>query len=361
MKRFFLMVAVAVTAIAACSKTELAPSAAQDNTIGFLPANYLTKVDGPTFPTDETFNTYAWTAGTAGTYFMDDVTIVYDAANDLWKPTTAYYWPGNNQAVDFFSYYPSGMAGLTVAANQISYTDIDFAHTQADIMYADKAVKFTQNTTTYGHTGVPTFFRHATAKVQFYAILGTSEKTETDGTKTRWEVVLKGVNLSGVYTKGSVTMPLATSPTEGLVQWTLPTDNVWTPDASVVNQDYDTKYNNSQHYTMATGKGILVIPEFYVLPQTLVAGQQQVTLVFDIRTYRTPVGGAESLVLTQEDVTVTADLVNANIPSWQMSHFITYTITINPTGSYDPKPIYFDPAVDKWVTEEATTAINLNL
>ena len=91
MKRFFLMVAVAVTAIAACSKTELAPSAAQDNTIGFLPANYLTKVDGPTFPTDETFNTYAWTAGTAGTYFMDDVTIVYDAANDLWKPTTAYY------------------------------------------------------------------------------------------------------------------------------------------------------------------------------------------------------------------------------------------------------------------------------
>lgn len=363
MKRFFIILAVAVTAITACSKTELSTSVVRDNSIGFLPANYsATKIDGPAFPTDETFSTYAWTAGTSGTYFMDNVTIQYDATTDIWKPVTAYYWPGNNQAVDFFSYYPTGMTGLSVAAGQIAYTDIDFATFQKDIMYADKAVAFTQNTNTYGRSGVPTFFNHAAAKLKFYAVLGTSSKTETDGSVTRWEVTLKGVNLRGIYTKGSCTMALATTPTTGLVQWVKPTENVWTHDAAAtVNSDIDIKYNNSKHYAMETGTGIEVIPEFYVLPQTLVADQQKVTLVFDIKTYRQPAGLPEALVLTQTDVTASADLLTSTIPSWQMSHFITYNITINPTGSYDPKPIYFDPSVDVWVNETANTAINLNL
>ena len=371
MKRFFLILAVAVTAITACTKSELAPSAAKvDNQISFMPANYAsTKVDGPTFPTDEAFSTYAWTAGTAGTYFMDNVTIKYDASDDRWKPVTTYYWPGYNQGVDFFSYYPSGMSGLSVAANQIAYSNIDFAKTQVDIMYADKAVAYTQNAhgEVGGRDGVPTFFRHAAAKVMFKAVLGTATKTETDGSVTRWEIKLKGVNLTGVYTKGDCTMPLASTPTTGQVQWTKPTDangyNVWTKDTgATVNSDIDTKYNNSNHYDMVSGEAIDVIPAFYVLPQTLVADQQKVTIVFDVKTYRKLVGEtAETLVLTQTDQVASADLLTTTIPAWEMSHFITYTITINPTGSFDPKPIYFDPAVDNWVAETATTAINLNL
>lgn len=363
MKRFFILVAVAVTAITACTKTELSSSIVRDNSIGFLPANYsTTKVDGSEFPTAETFSTYAWTAGTAGEFFMDNVTIKYDAAEDLWKPVTPYYWPGNNQAVDFFSYYPTGMSGLTVAASQIKYTDIDFAATQQDYMYADKAVAYTQNDNTYGRSGVPTFFRHAGAKVKFNVVLGTNKKTETDGSVTRWEVTLKGVNLSGIYTKGSCTLTLSDATAKGLVPWNKPTDNVWTPDAAkTVNTNIDTKFNNSHHYDLETGNGIEVIPAFYVLPQTLAADQQKVSLVFDIKTYRKPAGLEEALVLTQEDVTASADLLNAEILAWEMSHFITYTITINPTGSYDPKPIYFDPSVDAWVADKTNTTINLNL
>lgn len=365
MKRFLILAAMAATLAISCTKSEIAPVA--KDSISFQPANYAgTKVNGSEFPLDETFSAYAWTAGAVNGVFMDNVTVSYNTTDNHWKPSSVYYWPGNNQAVDFFCYYPANMQGITVATNKITY-DVNFANTQADIMYADKAVGFTQNANTYNTEGVPTLFRHAAAKLAVNVTHGNLSKTENDGAVTRWEITLKGVNMSGIYVAGTCELNLSSSE-NGIIPWTKPTDAdgyaVWTH-TTATNSTIDNKYSNTQHvlWDEQSDPGFNAISEFYVLPQTLVADQQKITLQFDVKTYRTPAGlSEESLILTQEDVTASANLLCESIPAWQMNHSAVYTIVINPTGSYEPKPIFFDPSVAPWAdTDEGTISIDLNL
>ena len=363
MKRFLLFAAMAATLAVSCTKSEIAQPA-RDNTISFQTANFSgTKVDGNFFPTDETFSVFAWTEGTTGEYFMNNVSVVYDSENDLWKPSQTYYWPGNNQGVDFFGYYPSNMSGLSVATNRILYNNINFANTQMDMLYSDKAVGYTGNENNYGHTGVPILFRHAGAKLTVLATLGINSVTDDEGNVTRWEVDLLGANLSGIYTTGSCVLDLASEPTLGLVSWVKPEDedgyNVWNH-TSAVNSDRDENYSNTRHYEMRNGESQTVIKTFYVLPQTLVADQQKINLSLKVRTYSKPVDAEETLVMENE-IQASADLLCEAIPAWQMNHSAVYTLVINPTGSYQPQPIFFDPWVVKWDTVENTIQIDLNL
>ena len=241
----FIFFAVAAMAMAACAKTELKTS---DNLIAFQPASQLnTKVTGSVFPTTDTFGTYAWTAGTTGEYFIENKEVSFNTTSNFWSTATPYYWP-KNQTVDFFSYYPYNVAGGVpqVAPTQIKYNGIDFTATQLDLMYADKAVGYTDNANQVEDgqnalEGVPTIFRHAGAKVKVNVILGENEKTEAvTGTVTKWTVQLKQAVLSGIYTKGSATLNLSGTGT-GIIPWTKPEDangyNVWTPDTTAPTND----------------------------------------------------------------------------------------------------------------------------
>lgn len=141
MKKFFF-IAVAAMAMAACAKTEVKTP---DTLIAFKPFSQVnTKVTGTVFPTTETFGTYAWTAGTTGAFFIENKEVSF--ANGVWTTATPYYWP-KGQSVDFFSYYPFNPAGNVpqVQDNKLTYSDIDFSTTQVDLMYADKAVAYTDN------------------------------------------------------------------------------------------------------------------------------------------------------------------------------------------------------------------------
>lgn len=381
MKRFFIFLALAAMCAASCTKNEIAPIA-RDNAITFMPANYAqTRVSGSVFPTTETFSTYAWTAGTTGEYFINNETVSYDAsgATPIWKTATTYYWPAN-QPVDFFSYYPTGFAGITVGKEQISFTN-NFADDakQLDIMYADKVVKRTGNGDgsdvldgVNNYTGVPTFFRHAGAKIRCNLVAGTMETLAADSTKTRWEITVTGITLNGIYTSGSATLNLSdtTSTAFGIIPWTAPTDTngykVWTNDGTVCDPATDPKFADFSHYVLTTtGQSQEnVIPEMFVLPQTLVAGQQKVRITFDVKTYITPKGLAEFLSTSQTGVVATADLTSLAIPAWQMNQSTLYTLILNPTGSYVPKPIYWDPAIADWdntTNESGNVYFNLNL
>ena len=380
----FVFIAAAALALAACTKTDLT---GPQNLISFQPANQLTKVTGSVFPTDQTFGTYAWTAGTTGEYFIENKEVSF--INGAWTTATPYYWP-KNQTVDFFSYYPYNVAGTipSVSKTQISYTGIDFSTTQVDIMYADKAVGFTDNADQVqdgqnAFTGVPTFFRHAGAKVKVNIILGENEKTENDGTVTKWDVTLKSTQLSGIYYKGDCVMNLATTPATGLVPWVKPVQNVgtdtapenvnvWTPDVTLTNSEANSLYNDKVVRQLVKNEGVTVIGNalgndqydgIYMLPQALAAGQQQITFKFDVVTYRKAPGATEFVpALTQNDVTLTADLlINTNdanqILAWQMNQSIVYNITIGPAG----KQITFDPAVDAWESKTVATNIELQI
>ncbi|MBO4340632.1 MAG: fimbrillin family protein [Bacteroidales bacterium] len=369
MKKLLFFASLAIVA-AACSKTEYSAPQEQ-NAISFQAVNYLTKVSGSEFPKTDTFGAYAWTAGTVGEYFIENKEVSFDGTK--WTTATPYYWP-KNQSVDFFCYYPYNVAGTvpTVSKTQIKYQDIDFTANQVDIMYADKAVGYTDNANQVddgqnAYEGVPTLFRHAGAKVKVNVILGENQKTEAaSGTVTKWDVTLKQVVLSGIYTKGSCTLNLS-SDNNGIIPWTKPVNAdgyaVWTNDGTLNDTD-NTLYKNVQHYNLVKGEGVLVIPEFYALPQALVPGQQRISLVVDIQTYVKNPGDADfSPALNQTDVNVSADLrivtgdLNTSVYAWQMNHAVTYNITLGAAG----RQITFDPAIDNWEPQTFATNIELEI
>lgn len=376
MKRVLIFLASAALLMSACAKTEIRTVETNDE-IFFRTIAMQTKVDGKVFPITETFSTYAWADGTVGTYFMDNVTVAYDAADNGWKPQgETYYWP-KNSAVDFISYYPTGLAGITVAQNQITYAGIDVNALQQDIMYADKAVGFARNEDlasdgANGYTGVPTVFHHALAKVKVIIELAYNHKAEADGTVYDWAVTVNSLGLNGIYTTGGAVLNLAATPASGIVPWDKPADangfNVWTPTGAAT-----AVAGPLAAQAITPGTDYNAVDEFYVMPQALAAGQQQISVNMTINTSR---NGAAFM---NETFSRTADITIPALTAWEMNHVYTYRIKLTPTASLgnggnpvdpnnpvDPTDpnlddviITFDPAVEGWDNVGVETVLHI--
>lgn len=384
MKKILIFLSIAAVMASACSKVASNP-AENTRVVSFQTvAGLNTKapgINGTVFPQTETFSTYAWAEGTVGEYFMENVTIEYKTSENLWKAQSGtYYWP-KNSTVDFISYYPTGLAGITVAKDKITYSGIDVNTLQQDIMYADKAAGFSDNQdlvddSVSGFTGVPTIFRHALAKVNFKVALTYKHKEEADGTVTDWKVTVNSAKLSGVYTKGGCELKLASSPTVGVIGWDKPVGNVWTPEGAASD------INGALTGNIDAGTLYQAVDTLYVLPQALAADQQKVTLNVTVETTR---NGAAFL---NETFDVSANIRLDAIPAWEMNHVYTYILRFAPTasngnggnpidpptdpsdpnypGGVDPNNpnlsdaiITFDPAVDGWENVGIVASINL--
>ena len=382
MKKLIIFLSIAAVMASACTKV-VSSSVENGNQISFQTvAGLNTKADitGTAFPTTETFSTYAWAEGTVGEYFMDNVTIEYKTADNMWKPQETFYWP-KNTTVDFISYYPTGLSGITVEKNKITYSGIDVNTYQNDIMYADKAVGFSDNKdlvddSISGFTGVPTIFRHALAKVNFKVALTYKHKEEADGTVTDWKVTVNSAKLSGVYTKGGCVLKLASAPTLGVIGWDKPAGNVWTPEGAASD------INGSLTGDIDAGTLYQAVDTVYVLPQALADNQQKVTMNVTVETTR---NGAAFL---KETFDISANIKLDAIPAWEMNHVYTYILRFAPTasngnggnpidpptdpsdpnypGGVDPNNpnlsdaiITFDPAVDGWENVGIVASINL--
>jgi hypothetical protein len=376
MKKLIIFLSIAAVMASACTKV-VSSSVEKGNKITFQTvAGLNTKaITGTAFPTTETFSTYAWAEGTVGEYFMDNVTIEYNATEDQWMPFgETFYWP-KNTTVDFISYYPTGLNGITVEKDKITYSGIDVYTLQNDIMYADKAAGFSDNqdlvdNSVNGFTGVPTIFRHALAKVKFIVELNYNHKEEADGTVTDWEVTVNSASISGIYTTGEAVFNLSSTPTVGVIPWEKPAGNVWTPDGTVAT------INGLSNTAITPGTDYTAVDEVYVLPQALAAAQQKVTINLTIKTIR---NGAAFLNETFDKV---ADLYIGTLPAWEINHVYTYRVKLSPTasngnggqpidpsdpsGGVDPNNpdlsdaiISFDPAVDGWENVGVEAIINL--
>ena len=381
MKKIIIFLSIAAVMASACSKVA-SNSVERNHMVSFQTIaglNTKAAINGTVFPQTETFSTYAWAEGTVGTYFMDNVTIGYNSSENLWKAQGGtYYWP-KNTTVDFISYYPTGLSGITVEKDKITYSGIDVNALQQDIMYADKAAGFSDNVdlvddSISGFTGVPTIFRHALAKVNFKVALTYKHKEEADGTVTDWKVTVNSAKLSGVYGKGSCELNLASTPAVGVIGWNKPTDNVWTPEGAAID------INGSLTGEITPGTVYTAVDNLFVLPQALTAEQQKVTLNVTVETTR---NGAAFL---NETFDISANIRLADIPAWEMNHIYTYMLRFSPTasngnpinpptdpddpdypgGGIDPDDpdlsdaiITFDPAVDGW--ENVGIVANINL
>lgn len=373
--------------LAGCTSFER-QSAAGELPITFQTASYLTRaiIDGPVFPTTETFGVYSWTDNTVGEYFMNNEMVLFDSSNNVWKTATTYYWP-KNQTVDFICFYPYGQNEISVAKTQIKYTGYNIDNNPAvDVMYADKAVGYSGNVdevddSQNAYEGVPVAFNHALSKIAVDIQLAYNHKEEADGTITDWKVTCTGMYLLDLYNTGSCTLNLASSPTSGMIGWDKPTVsgfNVWTNNGDVSNAvqliGTDTE--------IPVAAPMVLVPARLALPQILnpnVAASttcQRIIGDLVIETWR-DTGSGRSKFLTETMSFVAPLRIPGNIEAWEMNYSYVYHLLLSPTGSKGTDPndpsspvdpndpdltdvtITFDPAVGGWDTLNATATINI--
>jgi len=373
MKKYLILAAAAVAAMAACTKNDVAVTPQRE--INFEVANSVqTKASGSVY-SNGAFGTYAWFNGTD--QFMINETV--DKVGGVWKTSVnTFYWPKTG-SIDFISYSPfagtNGTAGTvpTVTSSTISYSGVTAGAT--DIMYADKVTCASNvnevtdsDSADSGFKGVPTVFHHALAKLSFKIKANFLEYTDaTTSTTTKWEVTVTSAQISGFKTTGDCALT-----------WDS-TNKVWTkPVTSVGSVDYNVWTNLSgataaqelvDNTTYPTGVKLTTTAQDlnaasgFVIPQVLDADAQKLTLTIHIKTTL-----SNSLTI-EEDLTKTVDIKDiSTLAAWQMNENIVYTINIKPTASDATNPhnddpedviITFDPAVADWTTVDTSATIQI--
>ena len=367
MKKYIIIAASALVALAACSKVETADLQKE---INFEVANSIkTKAFTGSVYNNGAFGTYAWFNNTDDFMVNEQV----DLSGGVWKTVdNTYYWPKTG-SVSFISYSPfegtSNTAGTTpvVAKDKITYTGVTAGTT--DLMYADKATcsnnvnEVEDGTNSY--TGVPTIFRHALAKLSFKVQANFTEYDDaTTGSHTEWEITLKSFKIHGFNTTGDLELNLNGDGKS----WDKPVTtvdgvnyNVWT-NASGATTDQELVASDIVLTTTAVD---LASATGYVLPQMLTAGVQSVDINAHIKT--TLANGK----IINEDFVKTINISEiSTLKAWQINENIVYTIKFKPTASalnpgdaHDDDPedviIKFDPAVADWTNVDASATIQL--
>ncbi len=345
MKKLFFIAAIASVALASCVKNEVAPSALQQDEISFVApvVGLQTKVFGEInaqYNTGESFDVWC-VHNTAditvwgGTAYFSNVTATYDAGLGGWTLSPKYYWPATGK-LSFVALSPS----LTnnTSYNQTNGFQITSAWSQGadqdeivDLMYSEPTFNCAKaeyvntingnddddDSGNYKYNGVDINFKHALSYILFN-VQTTADYSAT--TKFR----LNTITLSGIYTTGTFNQKAA---------------DPWTEDTAGATGTY-VAYTNTpglEFGNSAVHAPAAATKEIILLPQELIAGQQKITVNYQISTD----GGTTYINQVQE-----VDLKNATVAAWEMGKKYTYNLSIGMTE------IIFDPAVTYW-TEEA--------
>lgn len=379
MKKYIIIAAAALVAMAGCSKIQNAPEAAQRE-ISFEVANNLnTKATGVLYD-NGAFGTYAWFNNTDDFMVNEEV----DKVGSVWKTVNnTYYWPKTG-SISFISYSPFSGTNNTansvpvITKNSITYSDVTVGTT--DLMYANRATCSSNvnevtddDTADSGFSGVPTVFNHALAKLSFKIKANFVEYTDaTTNTTTTWEVTVTSAKISGFKTKGDLELTLNTDgktwdkPVTNIGTTTDPVNvNIWTnASGESAEQELVDATTYPTGVVLTTTPQDLAAANGFVLPQQLTSNTQKLELKIKIKT-NLPNG--RSIEETLEPVIDIKDI--SSLQAWQMNQNIVYTIKIKPTSKadgtegHDDDPndviITFDPAVADWTTVDATATIQL--
>ena len=364
MKKYLFIAIAALVAAAACTKTETSEPKRE---ITFQVARHSVASKANSDYKDEyaamPFGAYAWFKGVSAADnadFMINQEVSYNSTANVWAPTgTTYYWPKSG-ALDFICYSPYTADGSNAPMPVITEAGISYpawdvnAFPGVDVMYADKVTGLTANSNTYYYNGVPTLCHHALAKVSFQISASYLEKTAPTGDKTRWEITVNSVTVTGIRTTGTLDLTLNPDGT-----WAKPAANTWTNDGTSTT---DLSLNVSGLSELSDTPQNLD-SNILVLPQALNEGQG-VTLNVNIKTYRDRNDGTgEHLVLTETGIDVPALLAGGSLASWGINQNISYNFTLSPSATGpsvdEPVAIYFDPAVADWENVTVNAAVNL--
>ena len=335
MKKLFFIAAIAGAALVSCTKNELAPSVTAQEEISFAApvVGAQTKVFGAigaTYDKEEDFDVWSkWnkteiTVWGGTDYIVDKPVTHNEATPGGWHFTPAYYWPaegylsfvavspsiGNN--VTYSDTYGFTIADWSQGATQdkivdLMYSSPSFNHQKATYTSGDNAGE----EAIYTYKGVDIKFNHALSYLVFTIKTADSYSTNT--------FQLKKITLSGIYTTGSFTQkPSGTDP-----NWAVNTSG---STGTYVAYEGTLPFGNSPVLAEAVKH-----EEIILLPQTLTAGKQKLTIDYQIK--------ADGDWINQKQEVY---LESGTIKTWQMGMKYTYNLSVSMTE------IILDPAVAEW-------------
>ena len=345
MKRFFLA-ALAIAAIASCTKNEVV-SVPDHSEITFQ--TVATKA-AQAFDTDNKFVSYAWFLPkdevwaddpTSSSAYISGAVIEYNSTANAWKATNTYYWPKQG-SLTFFAWTTNTAApSLTDATvgctntDGITVTAYDLTKNKnVDFMVADIADDQTENTTTIStwNAGVPTVFRHALSKLEFKVVTVDNEGNAKNYSSENVSFTLKSIALTGVnnnktYAQGNIT-----------------SDHTWTEASPVAEIASLPVYTNASGFDVTNTVQTLspsVDDYSIVLPQAMDADDELV-ITYDITTdyTGTPV---------TENVSQSVKLSDIYTSGWEPT--TNYVLTIK----LGIKEIYWAPSVEPWTDDTSAS------
>lgn len=363
MKKSLFLAALAVVAMASCTKNELkVPSAGTEAEISFQPvvanatkASYITNESIGTAPASFDFTVYAWyTPGnmpddaTGATAYMTDVEVDYSSTIDdgttegsgAWAPSTKYYWPKNGK-LSFDAYAPSAASADATKFESDKNTGIKITgytvkalEAQYDLLFSSRTLDQVNSTsginTTYD--GVDIKFNHALSAIEVTA------KTNADYPDA---IRLDKITILNAYTKGDFSQGMSKANLKGTPKWD--------------NQNSETDYvlfNGAQTLTETalTSTTTTAISNAILLPQDLAHTGGSTNHVSIKVEYSIKHG---SSYLNQEqtfDLSTCTDTGSNTLTKWEIGKRYTYNFV------FSLEDIYFAPSVENW-TEVTVTIL----
>ena len=200
MLKRLIISAVLVLTLGCCTKI-VQQSGPVDNTeISYQVLSNRTKAPLEKYPTTVPFVSSAWylpqgkkwdaNKADAQLYISSGV-IGYDAAPNVFKAATPYYWPKKG-SLTFMAYSPES-AKIQITKDkgvEITGWATNGSDKRIDLMVADIVKDKSANGTSYGMVGVPIVFRHILSKVAVTAFI---EKAETGKTISLNRIIFRNV------------------------------------------------------------------------------------------------------------------------------------------------------------------------
>lgn len=363
MKKFFILAAAALVAIAACSKNEADTAAyEQSRVINFnTVANKATKapISGTVYSYDlPSFGVFAsyleknktWAANKASaTRYMDDVEVSFNDTKDIWAPASTYYWPLEG-SLTFIAYSPKAAATatfaeatgtLTLSAFTVNTTVAD----QVDLLYSSVNADRTMNESYYvdggnsknsetaeGDKGVNIKFKHALAQVIFKA--KAADDVFDAGMSFKIDTLF--VNAASTADNMTVVNPADGDAAATITTWTNPKTNA----------NFVVRADDFPNATVAAGAANFlgktlsdpIGDALLMIPVTAFAGTDP-TVTVKYTLYRL----SDALPMGSKEVTIHFDDIDDTVADWQAGKKYVYNLTI------DLQKIYFNPSITDWV------------
>ena len=414
MKKYFIIAAAAVVAMAACSKTEIDENAVPDKKIDFVVGNYSAQTKANVALTNAEdglyqFHTYAYQFPKLGdaVEFMNTDIFAWDNSSPLqkvtsgtdiyvWAPEDDYFWPKTGY-INFYSYAGSISPNETVSNDKktvtLTYADKTILY-DSNIMVADAALRFNANQESYkvdgtensNHVtkGVPTLFRHMLAKL--YVDVKIKIPAEKQSANTIWKVqVLDNYDIDGdssiadgeksliiPVNKGTLTLtnedalvPVAPATEVALnsitQQWTrTQTGNDvvsgWKPGDTTENIQLSqaTVLTLPVSSTESTDTETL-LDWRVVMPQ--LTDNVKLQLIYRVQALHDSTVFLEEIRTVGIDVTADIHDLTGSIAQWESNKKISYHIIIDPVS----EKVTFDPAVEDYDAVEANSNSTINI